>query len=242
MKVLLVGYGKMGKIIESILLQRGHEIAGRIDPSLDKQFDFLTPCDVAIEFTTPESAVGNIRACLDHHIPVVCGTTGWLEHRKEIDEYCTRKSGTFFYASNYSLGVNIFFKLNELLAKMMDGRAGYEVSIEETHHTQKKDAPSGTAITLAEGIMKRISGLKRWVSGRAGKPDEIGIESFRLDPYPGKHVVKYRSPIDDIEISHTAHSREGFALGAVLVAEWIIGKKGVLGMEDFLSFGDLTAE
>lgn len=238
MKVLLVGYGKMGKIIESILKQRGHEIAGHIDPSLDRQFDFSAPCDVAIEFTTPESAVGNIRMCLDHGIRVVCGTTGWLEHRKEIEEYCLSKSGTFFYASNYSLGVNIFFKLNEVLAKMMNGRAGYEVSIEETHHTQKKDAPSGTAITLAEGIMKKLQGKAKWVSGPSAKPDEIGIESFRMDPYPGKHVVKYRSTIDDIEISHTAHSREGFALGAVLVAEWIIGKKGVLGMDDFLSFGD----
>jgi 4-hydroxy-tetrahydrodipicolinate reductase len=234
MRILLIGYGKMGKIIESIAVERDHIIAGKIDPATGLTFDFKTPVDVAIEFTTPATAAANIRLCLDRNIPVLSGTTGWTQNKGEIDDYCVKKNGTFFYASNYSLGVNIFFKLNERLARMMNPLAGYDVSIDETHHTQKKDAPSGTAITLAEGILKNLEWKRQWTKAADASPDELVIHSFREDPAPGTHVVKYTSAVDDIEIKHTAHSREGFARGAVLVAEWLPGKKGVLSMDDFL--------
>lgn len=224
MKILLVGYGKMGKAIENIAIQRGHTIAGRVDINSP---DTIAPgADVAIEFTQPGSAVDNIRRCVGAGIPVVCGTTGWLEQLDDVKSFVTKNNGAFFYASNYSLGVNIFFKLNEYLAKLMSGQETYDVSIDETHHTQKKDAPSGTAITLAEGIK---------ANSKAGKK-QVPINSFRIDPAPGTHTVKYKSAIDDIEITHTAHSREGFALGAVLVAEWIKEKKGCFTMNDFLPF------
>jgi len=167
---------------------------------------------------------------------VVCGTTGWLEKKNEIESACVQKEAAFFYASNYSLGVNIFFKLNEFLAKLMNGQSGYDVSIDETHHTQKKDAPSGTAITLAEGIIKNYHAKKSWALDKASNPESLVINAFRIDPTPGTHVIKYQSAVDDIEITHTAHSREGFALGAVLVAEWLAGKTGVYSMDDFLKF------
>lgn len=236
MRILLIGYGKMGKAIEAIALGRKHTIAGRIDPVTGLTFDFSTPADVAIEFTMPESAAANVRLCLDHQLPVVSGTTGWLQEKKEVDEYCRKKNGAFFYASNYSLGVNLFFKLNEQLAAMMSRQPGYDVSIDETHHTQKKDAPSGTAITLAEGVLKSFSRKRQWVKSETQNPEDLVIRSFREDPAPGTHVVRYQSPVDDIEIRHTAHSREGFAQGAVAVAEWLPGHKGVLGMGDFLKF------
>ena len=236
MRILLIGYGKMGKIIEAIALKRNHTIAGKIDPATGLSFDFASPADVAIEFTTPDSAVSNIRLCLDKNIPVLSGTTGWLEQKKEVDDYCRLKQGTFFYASNYSMGVNIFFKLNEQLARMMQTQPSYNVQIDETHHTQKKDAPSGTAITLAEGILESLERKKRWVKNDQPKGTDILIQSFREDPAPGTHVVKYQSPVDDIEIKHTAHSREGFAQGAVMVSEWLPAHKGVLGMNDFLKF------
>ena len=226
----------MGKIIEAIALKRNHIIAGKIDPATGLSFDFASPADVAIEFTTPDSAVANIRLCLDKNIPVLSGTTGWLEQKKEVDDYCRLKQGTFFYASNYSMGVNIFFKLNEQLARMMQTQPSYNVQIDETHHTQKKDAPSGTAITLAEGILESLERKKRWVKNDQPKGTDILIQSFREDPAPGTHVVKYQSPVDDIEIKHTAHSREGFAQGAVMVSEWLPAHKGVLGMDDFLKF------
>ena len=226
----------MGKIIEAIALKRNHTIAGKIDPATGLSFDFASPADVAIEFTTPDSAVANIRLCLDKNIPVLSGTTGWLEQKKEVDDYCRLKQGTFFYASNYSMGVNIFFKLNEQLARMMQTQPSYNVQIDETHHTQKKDAPSGTAITLAEGILESLERKKRWVKNDQPKGTDILIQSFREDPAPGTHVVKYQSPVDDIEIKHTAHSREGFAHGAVMVSEWLPAHKGVLGMDDFLKF------
>ena len=234
MRILLIGDGKMGKIIESIALEKNHTIAGKIDPVASLSFDFKTPVDAAIEFTTPASAIENIKRCLDHNIPVLSGTTGWTEHKPEVDDYCRRKNGTFFYASNYSLGVNIFFKLNEKLARMMQPYPEYDVSIDETHHTQKKDAPSGTAITLAEGILQNQEKKKRWTKHPNPESDELLIRSFREDPAPGTHTVKYQSKVDEIEITHTAHSREGFARGAVMVAEWLPGKKGVLGMDDFL--------
>ncbi len=234
MQILLIGYGKMGKIIERIALDRNHTIVGKIDPVSGLSFDFQTRVDVAIEFTQPASAAANIRMCIDRKIPVLSGTTGWTENKREVDDYCVKNGGTFFYASNYSLGVNIFFKLNERLARMMKPHPEYNVSIDETHHTQKKDAPSGTAITLAEGILKNIDWKKQWTKGGDANPEDLVIRSFREDPAAGTHVIKYTSAVDDIEIRHTAHSREGFARGAVLVAEWLPGKKGVLGMDDFL--------
>lgn len=236
MRILLIGYGKMGKTIETLALQRNHTVVGKVDPATGLSFDFNTPVDVAIEFTIPESAIINIRLCLDKNIPVLSGTTGWQSHKNEMDDYCRLKQGTFFYASNFSLGVNLFFKMNEQLARMMQGQHAYNVSIEEIHHTQKKDAPSGTAITLADGILKHLKGKKQWVNHESKRAEELVIRSFREDPTPGTHTVKYQSDVDDIEIKHTAHSRQGFALGAIMVAEWLPGQKGVLGMDDFLKF------
>jgi 4-hydroxy-tetrahydrodipicolinate reductase len=233
MKIVLIGYGKMGKTIEGIAQSRGHEIHGRIDVGDDFSL-FDKPVDVAIEFTQPKAAVDNLKACFDKGIPVVCGTTGWLEHKDEIENYCKNKNGTLLYSSNFSLGVNLFFKLNEYLSKLMNRYNQYQVSIDETHHTQKKDAPSGTAITLAQGVITNLDRKKTWSLGASENPNTLVINSFRIDPAPGTHVVKYSSEVDDIEITHTAHSREGFALGAVLVAEWLAGRKGIYTMDDFL--------
>jgi 4-hydroxy-tetrahydrodipicolinate reductase len=223
----------MGKTIEAIAVSRGHEIVGRMDVG-DRLADFNQPADVAIEFTQPEAVVSNLKTCIDKEIPVVCGTTGWVQHQQDVEAYCRAKKGTLLYSSNYSLGVNIFFKLNEYLARIMDRYPQYNVSIDETHHTQKKDAPSGTAITLAQGVINHLERKRDWVLGTNEKADALVINSFRVDPAPGTHVVKYQSAIDDLEIKHTAHSREGFALGAVLVAEWLAGKKGIYTMDDFL--------
>ena len=223
----------MGKTIEGIATKRGNEIAGRIDAG-DSLADFKGQVDVAIEFTQPEAAVKNLKTCFDKGIPVVCGTTGWGNHQAEVEAHCKSKNGTLLYSSNFSLGVNIFFKLNEYLARIMERHSQYEVSIDETHHTQKKDAPSGTAISLANGILKNISRKHEWRPGASNDIITLAINSFRIDPAPGTHVVKYQSVIDDIEITHTAHSREGFALGAVLVAEWLADKKGIFTMDDFL--------
>jgi 4-hydroxy-tetrahydrodipicolinate reductase len=235
MKILLVGYGKMGKTIERVARERGHEIAGKID--VDNLGDLDTvQADAAIEFSHPDAAYNNVKKCIERNIPVVCGTTGWLARKGEVDQLTREKGSTFFYASNYSLGVNVFFKLNEHLSRMMNQFDAYNVSIQEVHHVEKKDAPSGTAITLADGIIKHLGRKQKWVKGSGGQPDEIEVQSFRIDDVPGTHVIKYASLIDDIEIKHTAHSREGFALGAVMVAEWIRGKKGVLNMDDFLKF------
>lgn len=233
MKIVLIGYGKMGKTIERIAESRSHEITGRIDVGDDITL-FDKPADVAIEFTQPEAAVHNLKACFEKGIHVVCGTTGWLQHKEEIEHCCLANNGTLLYSSNFSLGVNLFFKLNEFLSKLMDRYNQYEVSIDETHHTQKKDAPSGTAISLAQGVMKNLKRKKEWNLGTTENPNTLVINSFRIDPAPGTHVVKYSSDVDDIEITHTAHSREGFALGAVLVAEWLAGKKGIYTMDDFL--------
>jgi len=235
MNILLVGYGKMGKTIERIAVERGHQIAGRIDVDNKSDLDNAT-ADVAIEFSHPDAAYENVKKCIERSIPVVCGTTGWLDRKAEIEKLTTDRNTTFFYASNYSLGVNLFFKLNEQLARMMNKFSAYDVSIDEVHHVEKKDAPSGTAITLAEGILRNLDRKKKWVKGTDVKREEIGIESFRIDDVPGTHVIKYASSIDDIEIKHTAHTREGFALGAVMVAEWIRDRKGVLNMDDFLKF------
>jgi 4-hydroxy-tetrahydrodipicolinate reductase len=237
MNILLIGYGKMGKAIEAIALQRGHHIIGKVD-NQEELFQFNQLADVAIEFTQPESAIQNLKFCFEKKIPVVCGTTGWLQHAKEIENECLQKEGALLYSSNFSLGVNLFFKLNEQLAKLMKPYSEYKASIDETHHTQKKDAPSGTAITLAEGIIKNIPLKKKWELNKpeivTHSPDSIVVNSFRVDPAPGTHTVKYQSVVDDIEITHTAHSRQGFAWGAVVVAEWMKGKKGVFKMDDFL--------
>jgi 4-hydroxy-tetrahydrodipicolinate reductase len=236
MRIALVGYGKMGKAIERIALSRGHEISARVDADPSDLFQLEQgKHDAAIEFSIPETAPSNIQRCIELGIPVLSGTTGWLNRKNSIDEYCKAKGGTFFYASNYSLGVNLFFKLNEYLAQLINRYPEYSVSMEEIHHTQKKDAPSGTAITLAEGVLKHVKSKTGWALRPNEKANEIGIESKRIDPYPGEHTVTYRSAIDDIEIKHTAHSREGFASGAVLVAEWLKDKKGILGMNDFMT-------
>jgi 4-hydroxy-tetrahydrodipicolinate reductase len=233
MKILLVGYGKMGKTVERIALARGHTIAGRVDVGTS---DVIEPgADVAIEFTQPAAAPDNIKKCMEAGIPVVCGTTGWLKRLEEIKTVVDKHNGALFYTSNFSLGVNIFFKVNEYLARLMRGRSNYDVQIDETHHTAKVDAPSGTAITLAEGVIQHIDSKKQWVTVPSAQ-DDLLVRSHRIDPAPGTHVVTYHSTVDDIEIKHTAHSREGFAHGAVLVAEWIKGRKGVLTMDNFLTF------
>ena len=233
MRILLIGYGKMGRAIEAIAMGRGHEIIGKVD-TYEELTRFNLKADVAIEFTQPESAVKNILYCFDHKIPVVCGTTGWLDQKSEIEDLCLEKKGGFFYAANYSLGVNLFFRLTSYLANMMRPYADYKVSIDETHHTQKKDAPSGTAITLAERIILEQPLIKEWQSTETQDPSSLVIRSQRIDPAPGTHTVKYQSSVDDIEITHTAHSREGFAQGAVLVAEWMVNREGVYSMDDFL--------
>jgi 4-hydroxy-tetrahydrodipicolinate reductase len=235
MKIILLGYGKMGKTIERIAVERGHAISAKIDVANQHELDTAIG-DVAIEFSHPDAAFDNITKCLKRNIPVVCGTTGWLDRRAEVEALCSKSNGSFFYASNFSLGVNIFFKLNEFLARLMGTTNGYDISMEEIHHTEKKDAPSGTAITLAEGILKHTPAKARWINAESGGSNEIPIRSLRMGQVPGTHTVVYTSPIDDIEIKHTAHSRDGFALGAVMVAEWIQGRKGILNMDDFLKF------
>lgn len=235
MEIILLGYGKMGRIIEKVALDRGHNISARID--IDNALEFATASgDVAIEFSHPDAAFDNVRKCIEKRLPVVCGTTGWLDRKPEIESLCRQHNSTFFYASNYSLGVNIFFKVNEYISRMMNNLSEYEIEMDEIHHTEKKDAPSGTAITLAEGIINNVKRKKRWVNQKTGKPEDLFIESFRIDQVPGTHIVKYESAIDDIEIKHIAHSREGFAKGAVMVAEWIKDKKGIFTMDDFLQF------
>jgi|SRR5690606_31665400 len=240
MNILILGYGKMGKIIAEIAESRGHSIAAKINIDNLEELKTLETgeIDVAIEFSEPTAAFDNIAWAIHHHIPVLSGTTGWLERKPEIEQLALSNGGSFFYASNYSIGVNIFFRLNHYLAKIMDSQPDYNVKMEEIHHTEKKDAPSGTAITLAETIINKVNRIKRWNldTEMADNEHSLPITALREDPAPGTHTVTYYSAIDDIEIKHTAHSRKGFALGAVLVAEWIKNRKGVLSMEDFLSF------
>lgn len=236
MKIALIGYGKMGKAIEGIAIERGHEIVLRIDAENTEALnnESLQLVDVAIEFTNPDSAIKNITQCFDAGIPVVCGTTGWLEHWDQIKSDCAYKNGSFLYASNFSIGVNLFFELNKKLAQLMQNRPEYNCSIEEIHHTAKKDAPSGTAITIAENIIASNPNKKNWVLGETTDYKTLSIISKRIDPAPGTHIVSYNSIIDSIEIKHTAHNRIGFATGAVLAAEFLLGKKGVYGMGDVL--------
>ena len=231
MKIALLGYGKMGKVIERIALERGHEIVLR--KSSSSTFDGLQNADAAIDFSVPDSAVCNISECFATNVPVVSGTTGWLEKYDEIVSLCNEKNGAFIYASNFSLGVNIFFELNAYLAKMMANLKEYKVSMEEIHHTQKLDAPSGTAISLAEGIIAN-SGYTNWTM-ESPTEKQIHIEAKRIENIPGTHSIFYDSAVDQIEIKHTAHSREGFALGAVIAAEWLTNKKGIFTMKDVLS-------
>jgi 4-hydroxy-tetrahydrodipicolinate reductase len=236
----------MGKTIEQIALERGHAIAARIDVSNRADLDTLqdTDVDVAIEFSSPEAAVENIQYCLNRRWPIVCGTTGWLSHRAEIEELTRQTNGAFFYASNYSIGVNLFFRLNKVLAKFMRSYPSYHVSMTEIHHTEKKDAPSGTAITLAEGILEQMPQKTRWTAQEAEQTSEdsaVAIESLREGTVPGTHVVRYESDVDRIEIKHVAHSRQGFALGAVIAAEWLAGRdeSGVFGMDDLLGNSEI---
>ena len=237
MKIALVGYGKMGKAIEEILLQKGHEVVLRISSrTADEMITAnLQKADVAIEFTSPHSAVQNIKKCLDANIPVVCGSTGWLQHWQEVKQYVEDKNGALLYASNFSIGVNLFFELNTHLAMLMSSYEDYDVMIKEIHHTQKKDAPSGTAITLAEQILQFSKQKKKWTNHPSANNDELQIESVRVDPAPGTHIINYSSGIDDIEIKHTAHNRQGFAAGAVMAASFLQGKKGIFTMKDVLS-------
>jgi len=239
MNIALIGYGKMGKMIESIAVERGHQIILKID--IDNLSDFtrenLSKAHVAIEFTKPETAFANVTRCIEYGIPVVSGSTGWYSHLNDAKNICKKHNGTMLCASNFSLGVNVFFEINRRLAKIMNRFPDYSVEIEETHHTQKLDAPSGTAITLAEGIINEISRISKWESDSENNEDTLPIRAIRRNSVPGTHHVKYSSEIDDIEIIHTAHNRKGFAFGAVLVAEYIHDKKGVFTMKDVLRIG-----
>jgi 4-hydroxy-tetrahydrodipicolinate reductase len=231
MKIALLGYGKMGKVIEKIALERGHEIVHK--KSSSDSYLGLENANVAIDFSVPASAVENISECLNRGIPVVSGTTGWLEEYPKMVALCENKNGSFIYGSNFSLGVNLFFELNSYLAKMMSKFKTYSVSMEEIHHTQKLDAPSGTAISLAKGIIENTD-YTSWTLDANPKEKELPIEALRIENVPGTHSIFYTSEVDTIEIKHTAHSREGFALGSVVAAEWLVGKKGVFTMKDVL--------
>lgn len=237
MNIIIFGYGKMGKAIENIAINRGHTIVGKVTIDNRRDFDdgeIVKKADVAIEFSEPDAAVENIKLCLKYQIPVLSGTTGWLEKKPEIEAYTLEHNGTFFYASNFSIGVNLFFKLNKSLAALMKNFGQYDINLEETHHLEKKDAPSGTAITLAEAILEENSNKSLWVNKSSENSNDLSILSYRESQVPGTHTIKYASAEDEIEIKHTAFSRQGFALGAVHVAEWLPGKKGVLSMDDFL--------
>lgn len=233
MKIALLGYGKMGKVIERIALERGHEIVLR--KSSSDTYEGLEHADVAIDFSIPDSAVANITECLNSNIPVVSGTTGWLEDYSKMTALCEEKNGAFIYGSNFSLGVNLFFELNDYLAKMMSKFNQYSISMEEIHHTQKLDAPSGTAISLAKGIIAN-SNYTDWSLDKNSNENNIYIDAQRIENVPGTHSIFYTSEVDTIEIKHTAHSRDGFALGSVIAAEWLVGRKGVFTMRDVLEF------
>jgi 4-hydroxy-tetrahydrodipicolinate reductase len=234
MKLAILGYGKMGKTIERLASERGHVIVYKSSSNTSE--GMLGDADAAIEFSTPETAVSNIKSCFEAGIPVVSGTTGWLDHYEEVIKFCEDSNGSFIYASNFSIGVNLFFTLNEQLAKLMKPWKEYTVSIAEIHHTQKKDAPSGTAISIAEGILKD-SEKKGWKLNDTSE-DKIEIKVERIDDVKGTHIVSYTSEIDTISIKHEAHSRDGFAIGAILASEWLQTKKGIFTMKDVLSIGN----
>lgn len=243
MKIALIGYGKMGKAIEEEI-QKMAESSPRKAPKVVRIFDeyntkdltpkYLQQADVAIEFTTPHSAYHNILKCFEAGIPVVCGTTGWTEKLPALKKMCEKKKNTLFYASNYSIGVNLFFEISRQLARLMNNQPQYEVSLHEIHHTEKKDAPSGTAITLANDILKEMKRKKKWVNSKSEDAKDLEVISYREKDVPGIHLVNYDSEFDSIEIKHSAHSRRGFALGAVNAALWVKGKKGFFEMKDML--------
>jgi 4-hydroxy-tetrahydrodipicolinate reductase len=237
MKIALIGYGKMGKTIESLAKQQNHEIIITIDADnlTDLQSDLFKSVDVAIEFTQPNQAFNNILACFDAGIPVVCGTTGWYDSLEELTELCDEKNGSLLYATNFSIGVNIFFVLNKFLAKQMSHYPDYEASMKETHHTAKLDAPSGTAITLAEDLINSHNNYDTWSKGEKKEDKSIPIFSIRENPAPGKHEIIYTSAIDEIKISHEAFNRDGFALGAIYAANWLKDKKGVYHFPDVMA-------
>lgn len=238
LKIALLGYGKMGKAIEAIARQKGYTIVLKIGTeNLDElTSENIQKADVAIEFSNPVSAVKNILFCLENNVPVLSGTTGWLQDLPMIEEKCRQHSGAFLYASNYSIGVNIFFELNKKLATLMQQHTDYNVVMEEVHHTQKMDSPSGTAITLAQQIIERLPAKNKWVNEAENNSSELSIISKRIDAVPGTHSVTYTSAIDDIEIKHTAHNRVGFAAGAIAAAEFLKDKKGIFSMKDVLGF------
>ncbi len=245
MKIALLGYGKMGRIIEQFALDRGHEIVLKIDEnSLDqKTTENLQNADVAIDFSTPHSVISNIESCFEAGLPLVVGTTGWYDKIEEIKAQCEESNNSLLYASNFSVGVNVFFFVNEVLAKIMNRYPQYDVLVEEIHHTQKLDSPSGTAITIAEGILDGLNRKNEWVNELVGdgpevitRPEQLLIESHRIEDVPGTHTVVYSSEVDDIEFKHKAHGRAGFALGAVLAAEWLQGKKGFYSVKDMFDF------
>ena len=241
MKIALLGFGKMGQILEQMALQRGHEVVLKI--SIDNPYDLtrenLRNADVAIDFSVPGAVLNNIYACFNADVPVIVGTTGWYGKLQEVKDACNKSNSTMLYGSNFSIGVNLFFKLNSFLSKLMNDYPAYDVQLEETHHTQKLDAPSGTAITLAEGIIESLERKDEWMNEVIGtpvevfpKPNQLLIESSRVNNIPGTHSVVYSSEVDDIQIRHTAHNRNGFALGAVVAAEWLQNKNGFFNVAD----------
>ncbi|MFT7435425.1 MAG: 4-hydroxy-tetrahydrodipicolinate reductase [Algoriphagus sp.] len=238
MRIALLGYGKMGKVIEQIAVSRGHDISYVIDVSNQSDRELINSdnTDAVIEFSSPASAYDNLKYCMSKGLKTVSGTTGWLEYKTEIERLCLANKATFFYASNYSVGVNLFFQLNKKLASLMNRQSQYEVTSTEIHHTEKLDSPSGTAITLVEGIMENMDGKKSWVNQAIAGPSEVPIWSIREGEVPGTHSIKYISDVDEIEIKHKAKSRQGFALGAVLAAEWIQNQEGLVGMNEMLGF------
>lgn len=245
MKIVLLGYGKMGQLIEKFAVKRGHDITLIIDMHNRESItaDDLSDADIAIDFSEPASAIRNIHLCFDANLPLVVGTTGWYEQLGEIKSLCLEKEQALLYGSNFSIGVNIFFHINKLLAKAMNPYKQYDVQVEEIHHIHKLDAPSGTAITIAEGILEGIDSKTRWVNDVVGegeeripKPEELLIESLRIEEVPGTHTVLYSSEVDQIEFKHTAHNRAGFALGAVVAAEWLFGKKGFFQVTEIFDF------
>lgn len=236
MNIALIGYGKMGKEIEQIAISRGHSIVLKVDINNADSYSIedLKKADVAIEFSTPEAVINNIYKSFDANLPIVVGTTGWLKQLEEVKSKCNTKQQTLFYASNYSIGVNLFFKVNEYLAKLMNSYPEYDVAMEEIHHVHKLDSPSGTAISLANQILENNKQKQKWVNNATENKNELGIISKRIDEVPGTHTVTYSSEVDEISMTHIAHSRRGFALGAVIAAEWVKGKKGIYGMNDLL--------
>lgn len=238
MKIALFGYGKMGKIIEEIAISRGHEITAKVTDENPKESFDLSDTDVIIEFSVPDAASENIRYALDNDVPIVVGTTGWYDDLNELTEICNDRNGALLHATNFSLGVNLFFAMNTYLAKLMNGYSEYDAGVVEIHHTEKLDAPSGTGISIAEQMLAEIDRLDKWENVKKSEissEDVLSIESQRLPEVPGTHTVSYESEIDTIEITHTAHNRKGFGLGSVIAAEWLKDQKGVFTMKDVLN-------